>query len=192
MEIHERIILLRKELLSKKIGKKLSQSEFAKKMGVSRDVIGNIEYNRVELKEHMIKLICKTFNVNENWLRYGKEPIFLEDDATDLISKLKQKYDLDDLTITLLNTFINLDDMAKKTIVNFILASIENYYINNPSKLKELNNKILSFQDICVSNEDLQYKIFENDTEINLIAKGEGSSKVPPPKEDPRKYFNPD
>ena len=192
MEIYERIILLRKELLSKKIGKKLSQSEFAKKMGVSRDVIGNIEYNRVEIKEHMIKLISKTFNVNENWLRYGKDPVFIEKDEIDLIIQLKQKYNLDDLTTSLLNTFINLDDLAKKNIVNFILASIENYYINNPSKLKELNNKILSFQDIYVSNENLQYKIFENNTEINLIAKGEGSSKVPPPKEDPRKYFNPD
>lgn len=51
---------------------KLNQTDFGKKLGVSRDVIGNLEYGRVELKEYMLKLICKTFYINEKWLLTGE------------------------------------------------------------------------------------------------------------------------
>lgn len=54
----------------------LSQTTFGEKMGVSRDVIKNIELEIVPLKEHFIKLICSTFNVNENWLRTGNGNMF--------------------------------------------------------------------------------------------------------------------
>ncbi|MBC5710837.1 helix-turn-helix transcriptional regulator [Hungatella sp. L12] len=68
MEMYERIKELRKSEL------KLSQEEFGKKLGVSRSVINNIERNvlaRPEQKEPLIKLICKEFDVNEEWLRDG-------------------------------------------------------------------------------------------------------------------------
>lgn len=77
----ERIRKLRKEQLH------LSQEEFGKCLGVSRSVIANIELNtlaRPEQKEPLIKLICKEFNVNEDWLRTGAggdENIFIPDDA---------------------------------------------------------------------------------------------------------------
>lgn len=54
---------------------KLTQTEFGERLGVSRDVIGNIEYNRLKnpkQKEPIIKLICSTFGVNEIWLRSGE------------------------------------------------------------------------------------------------------------------------
>ena len=54
---------------------KLTQTEFGESLGVSRDVIGNIEYNRLKnpkQKEPIIKLICSTFGVNEIWLRSGE------------------------------------------------------------------------------------------------------------------------
>lgn len=54
---------------------KLTQTEFGERLGVSRDVIGNIEYNRLKnpkQKEPIIKLICSTFGVNELWLRSGE------------------------------------------------------------------------------------------------------------------------
>lgn len=65
--VGDRIKEIRKEA-------KLSQTDFGKKLGVSRDVIGNLEYGRVELKEYMLKLICKTFYINEKWLLTGEGP----------------------------------------------------------------------------------------------------------------------
>ena len=74
MEMFERIRQLRKEELH------LSQEEFGKQLGVSRSVIANIELNvlaRPEQKDPLIRLICKTFNVNEEWLRTGNGDIFV-------------------------------------------------------------------------------------------------------------------
>lgn len=57
----------------------LSQAQFGERLGVSRDVISNIEYNRLKnpkQKEPVIKLICSTFGVNEIWLRSGEGEMF--------------------------------------------------------------------------------------------------------------------
>lgn len=68
MEMHDRVRQIRKE-------NKLSQDEFAIRLGVSRSVISNIELNRLanpEQKIPLIKLIAKEFNVNEKWLLFGE------------------------------------------------------------------------------------------------------------------------
>lgn len=52
----------------------LSQADFGKRLGISRDAVSNLEYNRLkrpEQKEPIIKLICREFGVNEIWLRTG-------------------------------------------------------------------------------------------------------------------------
>lgn len=62
--ISERIKLIRKKT-------KMSQQEFGKQLGVSRDVIGNLEYGRVEPKEPFITLLCNIFDINKEWLITG-------------------------------------------------------------------------------------------------------------------------
>ena len=56
--------------------KKMTQSSFGEKIGVSRDVIANIEYGRVDPSQVIIKSICREFNVNEQWLRTGEGEMF--------------------------------------------------------------------------------------------------------------------
>lgn len=68
MEIYERIRYLRKDEF------KLSQAAFGQRLGVSRDVVNNIENNRLAKpgqKEPLYKLICKEFHINEEWLMTG-------------------------------------------------------------------------------------------------------------------------
>ncbi len=55
---------------------KLSQREFGEKLGVSRDVISNLEYGRVQPKELFINHICDLFGVNGQWLQSGEGPMF--------------------------------------------------------------------------------------------------------------------
>ena len=66
----------------------MSRAAFGEKMGVSGDVINNLERGRVEAKEHMVKLICQTFGLNEEWLRTGKGEMFLSEDTESDIAKL--------------------------------------------------------------------------------------------------------
>lgn len=54
----------------------MSRSEFGKKLGVSGDVVNNLERGRVEIKEDRIKLICSVFDVDESWLRTGNGEMY--------------------------------------------------------------------------------------------------------------------
>lgn len=65
IELHERIKYFRKEILD------VTQDEFGNKMGVSRDVINNMERGRVNIGEDRIRLMCSVFPINEEWLRTG-------------------------------------------------------------------------------------------------------------------------
>ena len=58
------------EKVRKNFGK--TRASFGEKIGVSGDVINNLERGRVEIKDHMVLLICEKFHVNEKWLRYGE------------------------------------------------------------------------------------------------------------------------
>lgn len=81
MEMHDRIKELRKKHL------RMSQAAFGEKLGVNRDVINNIENNRLakpEQKLSLIKLMCKEFSVNEDWLLNGTDPMFVEPDTFSL------------------------------------------------------------------------------------------------------------
>ena len=67
MEIHERMKLVREQ-------NNMTQAEFGKRLGISRDVYANIENDRLrkpEAKEPIIKLICKEFGVSYQWLVNG-------------------------------------------------------------------------------------------------------------------------
>lgn len=78
MEVYERIKDLRKNTL------KMSQAAFGAKLGVNRDVINNIENNRLakpEQKLSLYKLICSEFNVSEEWLLNGNGPMFGSNEA---------------------------------------------------------------------------------------------------------------
>lgn len=55
--------------LRKKLG--LSQIEFAKRLGLTRGAISNIEAGKVQPKPLLIDLICSTFRVNKEWLVSG-------------------------------------------------------------------------------------------------------------------------
>ena len=56
----------------------ISQEEFGKRLGVTRGAITNIELNKVEPKPLFVDLICREFNVNDDWLKNGAEPMFLQ------------------------------------------------------------------------------------------------------------------
>ena len=74
---------VRIENIRKHLG--LSRVAFGNRIGVSGDVINNLERGRVEIKDHVIKLICNEFDVNEEWLRNGTGEMFIEMDKEDLL-----------------------------------------------------------------------------------------------------------
>lgn len=81
--IQERVKALRKHF-------DLSQAEFGKQLGVSRDVISNLEYGRVAVSDLIINMICAKFGVNEQWLRNGEGEMFPKPDTDPLWGMLGQ------------------------------------------------------------------------------------------------------
>lgn len=78
MEVYERIKKLRKNTL------KMSQTAFGERLGVNRDVINNIENNRLsrpEQKLSLYKLICSEFSISEKWLLDGVGEMYRNDEA---------------------------------------------------------------------------------------------------------------
>lgn len=81
----DRIKAIRKEL-------GLTQEKFADRLGVKRNTIATYEIGRNEPIDAVISLICREFNVNEEWLRTGEGEMFRqlpeEEEVASLVSEL--------------------------------------------------------------------------------------------------------
>ncbi|GLC88752.1 helix-turn-helix domain-containing protein [Lysinibacillus piscis] len=54
----------------------LSQAKFATAISISNSHIAGIELEHRKVNDRIIRLICITFNVNENWLKSGEGDMF--------------------------------------------------------------------------------------------------------------------
>lgn len=72
----DRIKTLRKQL-------GMTQQEFADRLGIRRNNVAKYETGENSPSEAVVSLICKTFNVNEGWLRNGTGEMFIEMDMED-------------------------------------------------------------------------------------------------------------
>lgn len=105
--MNERIRLLRED-------KALSRAAFGEKLGVSGDVINNLERGRVEPKDHIIKLICAEYSVNEKWLRYGTGTMYIQPDTFSLDDFVKSK-GATGLELEIVKTYFELDPEIRRT-----------------------------------------------------------------------------
>lgn len=62
--------------LRKELG--LTQREFAEKIGVKQNTVAQYEMGRNNPIDTVVALICRRWNVNENWLRLGIGSMFIE------------------------------------------------------------------------------------------------------------------
>lgn len=112
LELYERIRLLRKDYLH------MSQTEFGVKLGVSRSVINNIELNalaRPDQKLSLIKLMCKEFSVNEEWLLHGSMPMFVTPETFSLDQYLKER-GCTALEMEIVKAYFELDAATRQKI----------------------------------------------------------------------------
>lgn len=100
----------------------LSQSDFGKQIGVSRDVINNLELARLKKDpEALIRLICKTYNVNYGWLMTGNgemTPPEVQEDLTIQIARLLEGEN--EIAKKVFQAFASFDEEDWKTVKKFI------------------------------------------------------------------------
>lgn len=79
--MNERLKILRKSL-------KLTQQEFADRIGIKRNSLANYEIGRNTPIDAIVVSICREFNVNEDWLRTGNGEMFLTTNRNADIARL--------------------------------------------------------------------------------------------------------
>ena len=123
--MNERIKRLRKEL-------KLTQQQFADKTKVKRNTVATYEMGRSVPSDSAIALICKTFHVNEDWLRNGNGEMFEElpedDEKAAFVSSL---LDADNdpfynIIQEIMRTFDELSPKSQEVIREFSAKLVEN------------------------------------------------------------------
>lgn len=115
--MNERLRILRKEL-------NLSQAKFGEPIGLSRDEIKNLEYEKTKLKEISIPLICKNYNVSFDWLVTGQGEMF-ENLPESTLDELCNLYNLDKMDKKILLSYLKLDEEKRFLIKQWIFSIID-------------------------------------------------------------------
>ena len=83
-----RIKELRTEHLKKKFGRKITQQEFADRLGLSQNFIWQIEKGEREPSDRTISDICREFGVDRVWLETGAGEPFRPVDRDEQIAAI--------------------------------------------------------------------------------------------------------
>lgn len=112
MEQGERIRDLRKSL-------KMTMEQFGEKIGVTKSTISNLENGNRKATEHMIKSICREYNVNYYWLTEGDGEMFIGLPET-AIDEVAVEYDLDDFEKGMIVEFLKLTKQERSVLIKYI------------------------------------------------------------------------
>lgn len=104
--MNSRILQVRKSL-------KLTQDDFAKKIGLSKNFVWMIEKGERTPSERTLKDICREFNVNYDWLTSGEGEMFQDDDS--------------DAQAIIDSVMTGSNEFAKKILVKFARLSEEHW-----------------------------------------------------------------
>lgn len=117
--MHERIKEIRNAL-------GLTQQEFADAVKVKRNTVATYEMGRSVPSDAAIALICKQFEVNENWLRTGEGEMFVKKSKDEQIAKMLgniQKSGEDNFKHRLVAALSKLDD-SEWSVLEKLIDSI--------------------------------------------------------------------
>lgn len=117
MSINERVKAVRSAL-------NLTQKDFGEKLTLAQTYLSQIEKGDRDVTEKILKLICLTFNVSEEWLRTGAGEMFIETDKG-FISALTAEYGLDTLDQKIVECYLNLGPLQRKVIKDYLRSLVD-------------------------------------------------------------------
>lgn len=84
--------------------------KFGERVGCKKNTISQIESGKNRITEQMFKSICREFDVNEDWLRYGTGEMFIEQTRDERIASFVGK------------TLSTSEDSFKKRFISVLSA----------------------------------------------------------------------
>lgn len=128
MTINDRIKYFRKEI------KGINQKEFAKALGVTQSGVSYMEQKGSTVADSSIKAICSVFNVNEEWLRNGTEPMFVQA-ATFSLDDFAKSKGATLLELEIIKTYFELDPEIRKAALSFFKSKLASAIASDPGLL---------------------------------------------------------
>ncbi len=101
---------------------------FGSKLGVTKVAVSNIEKGNRSLTEQMATAICRTYNVNYDWLMEGEGEMF-DDLPQTIVDELCKQYDLDDMDRALVEMYISFSEECRaeiKSAMRNIISKVGN------------------------------------------------------------------
>ena len=94
----------------------MNQKEFSESIGVTQSGVSYMEQDGRNVSDITIKSICNYFNVNEDWLRNGTEPMYIQTPTLSLDNFVRQ-HGGTDLEIDIMKAYFDLDPDIRKMLV---------------------------------------------------------------------------
>ena len=141
--MNERLKKLRKTL-------DLTQQKFADKIGVKQNTIAQYEMGRNTPIDSIVSLICREFNVNEKWLRYGEGDMFNSSDDEYVATIDRIMAGENEFAKNVFKMFSKLDS-ADWEALNKIIKKL-----NSVESIESIENETSLFNDVPKTAEELE------------------------------------
>ena len=110
MTINERIRYFRKDVL------KLNQTDFAQSIGMKQRGASGMEQDGATVTDRAIKSICMAYNLNEDWLRNGTEPMYIQAPTFSLDDFVRQ-HGGTELELDIMKAYFELEPGIREMLV---------------------------------------------------------------------------
>ncbi|MCI6554030.1 MAG: helix-turn-helix domain-containing protein [Lachnospiraceae bacterium] len=150
MNISERIKLLRKDLNK-------NQAEFAASLGLRQSTVGNYESGSRSISNATILAICREWQVDEDWLRYGtggEGPIYMKSNTFSLDEFAKQ-HGATELELNILKAYFELDPALRNDLVQHFK---ERLTISRATAVNIVPQSVSNTNDLDIENEVTEYR----------------------------------
>lgn len=98
----------------------LTQKEFAERIGIKRNTIASYETGRNKPIDSVVSLICREYNVSEEWLRNGTGEMFRPEPMNELQS-LSKTFNLSEGEQIFLEKYLNLKREERDNVFKFLI-----------------------------------------------------------------------
>ena len=109
MTVNERIKKVRKE-------KGMNQKQFAALLGVTQSGVSYMEQSGSNVSDSSIKSICTMCNINEDWLRNGTEPMYIQAPTFSLDDFVRQRGGTE-LEVDIMKAYFELEPDIRAMLV---------------------------------------------------------------------------
>lgn len=134
MTTNERMRYFRKDVLH------MNQSDFASSIGMKQTGVSYMEKEGSTVSDQSIKAISSIYNVREEWLRTGEEPMYKTQETFDL-NKFAKERGASDLDLKIVKAYFALDPKVRKMLLEHFKAELLEDGSEHPKTPEELESQ---------------------------------------------------